>query len=352
MTIGKAKYRGWGDAPAEDEQETEAPAAGATMRALRGLATSPPPTVIAQSPTETKEEPSQPPVSTVSDTRLTRNTSLAPNTSLVSKPDYAPRGTRLTSDTRLTSNTTHNPRVDMWASIDDLHTGRLQLFNVIVDSIFAHLNPFEQAVYVQLYRLSWGYGKDVCRVSLPRLAERAGMKQTAAQQALKRLYEKGLIEKVVTVLGRGKEQGSEFRVVLPTSLVNHTSLTRTTSLTPNTTNKETHIKEIHTNTGPASEQNSRVRVVSRFSLAECRRYAESLRSEGVKNPGGYATKIHRSGEADELIATFLKPVESAKPVDGSQCPDCHGTGFWEPGGTGKGVARCTHTKLKKDDLEQ
>jgi len=88
-------------------------------------------------------------------------------------------------------------------------------------------------------------------------------------------------------------------------------------------------------------------VSSRFSLAECRRYAESLRADGIINPGGYATKIHRSGEADELIAKFLEPVESAKPIDVSACPDCHGTGFYEPGGAGKGVARCKHERLLK-----
>jgi hypothetical protein len=103
-------------------------------------------------------------------------------------------------------------------------------------------------------------------------------------------------------------------------------------------NKEHTLKETHTNTAG-------VRVLSRFTLAECRRYAESLRADGITNPGGYATKIHRSGEADELIAKFLEPVESAKAVDVSACPDCHGTGFYEPGGAGKGVARCKHERL-------
>jgi len=91
-----------------------------------------------------------------------------------------------------------------------------------------------------------------------------------------------------------------------------------------------------------------VGVGSRFSLAECRRYAEHLNStgQGITNPGGYATKIHRSGEADDLIAAFLEPAESTKLIDTSQCPDCHGTGFWEPGGAGKGVAKCKHERLR------
>jgi hypothetical protein len=57
---------------------------------------------------------------------------------------------------------------------------------------------------------------------------------------------------------------------------------------------------------------SGVRAGSRFSLDECRAYAESLRSEGIQNPGGYATTIHRSGEADDRIEAFLRQ-RTAKP---------------------------------------
>ncbi len=107
---------------------------------------------------------------------------------------------------------------------------------------------------------------------------------------------------------------------------------------PREPNKETHIKETHTNRND-------VRVGSRFTLQECRKYAESLRGEGITNPGGYATRLHRSGEADELIATFLAPPKDSNAVDASDCPDCRGTGFYEPGGAGKGVAKCKHERL-------
>jgi len=77
------------------------------------------------------------------------------------------------------------------------------------------------------------------------------------------------------------------------------------------------------------------------------RFAEHLRStgQGINNPGGYATKIYRSGEADELIAAFLAPTETAPKIDARRCPDCRGTGFYEPGGVGAGVAKCRHEKL-------
>lgn len=86
---------------------------------------------------------------------------------------------------------------------------------------------------------------------------------------------------------------------------------------------------------------------SRYSLEECRRYAEHLRSagQGITNPGGYATTIYRTGEADSLIAVFLNPTEISKPRDIQACPDCRGTGFYYPQDATKGVAKCRHTRL-------
>jgi hypothetical protein len=90
-----------------------------------------------------------------------------------------------------------------------------------------------------------------------------------------------------------------------------------------------------------------VGVRSRFTLEDCRKYAEYLRStgQGITNPGGYATTILRTGEADEAIAAYLTPSHVASVVDASECPDCRGTGFWYPNGTEKGVAKCKHDKM-------
>ena len=85
---------------------------------------------------------------------------------------------------------------------------------------------------------------------------------------------------------------------------------------------------------------------SRFSAHECRQYAEHLKAtgSGITNPGGYATIIHRSGEADSLIEEFLNP---AKAIDVNKCPDCEGRGMYYPNGIGIGpVVKCRHEKLK------
>jgi hypothetical protein len=60
----------------------------------------------------------------------------------------------------------------------------------------------------------------------------------------------------------------------------------------------------HTAAAPAA----RVGVCSKFSLEECRAYADHLNhtGQGITNPGGYATAIYRSGEADGLIGRWLE----------------------------------------------
>jgi hypothetical protein len=41
--------------------------------------------------------------------------------------------------------------------------------------------------------------------------------------------------------------------------------------------------------------------------------------------------------------------DAAPKVDASQCPDCYGTGMWYPEGFEKGVARCDHQSLGKQE---
>jgi hypothetical protein len=98
---------------------------------------------------------------------------------------------------------------------------------------------------------------------------------------------------------------------------------------------------------PAKQARENNIVRSRYSLEECRRYAEHLQrtGQGITNPGGYATTIYRTGEADALIEKFLNP-EAFETQDISKCPDCRGTGFIYPEGIERGaVAKCKHSRL-------
>ena len=51
--------------------------------------------------------------------------------------------------------------------------------------------------------------------------------------------------------------------------------------------------------------------------------------------------------ASVVINTREENTQQALPLDtdAAGCPDCHGTGYWYPGGQGKGVAKCKHLKL-------
>ncbi|MGA9994462.1 MAG: hypothetical protein WBP93_03555, partial [Pyrinomonadaceae bacterium] len=119
------------------------------------------------------------------------------------------------------------------------------------------------------------------------------------------------------------------------------------TIPPSTTNKDNNKDFI--NTHPNKDG---VRVGSKFTIEECRKYAEHLRStgQGINNPGGYATTIHRTGEADLLIDNFLHPeaADSSPNLDTTQCPDCNGSGFYYPKGIEGGVARCKHEQLRKE----
>ncbi len=228
--------------------------------------------------------------------------------------------------------------------------GYLRLPNTIVDNVLRLLDADEQAAYVQLYRLSHGNGKPTCFISLPKLSARTNIKLTSLKIALKKLEGRGLIAKSNMTLGYGKQQGIEYSVSSPDSQPSADRQSRRGSQSPADHIKEKTLKETHTT---QSAPPAAVGVGSNFTIEECRRYAKHLQStgQGINNPGGYATTIYRTGEADEAIAAFLAPVEASPVVDASACPNCHGTGFWEPAGAGGGVAKCRHERLKEGIVE-
>lgn len=235
---------------------------------------------------------------------------------------------------------------NLWASVPVVK-GHTKLYHMITDHLYRHLDPYEQAVYTQLYRLSWGYGKDTCNISNPKLAERANLKLTVLRRAVADLERKGLVEKVAYRFGKNKEQGIDYRLPLPDSLSRPGRLSSSDSLSPDGPIKETVFsKDPHTK-APASPSPVGVGVGSRFSLEQCRAYADHLHKtgQGIKQPGAYATTIFRSGEADTLIEAFLFPPAQ---IDISQCPDCEGRAFVyvDPQNHDKGVRPCKHEKLR------
>ncbi|HEY9401096.1 MAG TPA: helix-turn-helix domain-containing protein [Pyrinomonadaceae bacterium] len=241
-----------------------------------------------------------------------------------------------------------SPEADFKHSLPE-KAGRLDLPHRYTDHACSLLSPDEQAVYLQLYRLSWGWGKDTCFISNPRLSERSNVPETTLRRVVKKLVAKKLAEILDRKFGSQREQGIVYRISKldsPTTADSPATMDRLSAVAPNKVNTQ---KE---NTQTQAAPPTRVRVGSKFTLEECRRYAKHLQStgQGINNPGGYATTIHRTGEADLLIESFLHPEAAGSTfpnLDTSQCPDCNGTGFYYPQGVEGGVARCKHERLRK-----
>ncbi len=105
-----------------------------------------------------------------------------------------------------------------------------------------------------------------------------------------------------------------------------------------------NVRPIAEHVGVGDEKSSQNK--SRFTLEDCRRYARHLQAsgQGITNPGGYGTSIHRSGEADTLIAAFLEaggargsPAALVQTC-AANCDKCYGTG--QEIVVGKGARPC------------
>jgi hypothetical protein len=229
--------------------------------------------------------------------------------------------------------------------------GHLRVPNEILYNILPTLKPSEAIVLLRLYALSHGFQKNTCTVSLDKLASGCNLSRTQTRVCVRNLERKKLIKGQGTDNTNSQKElrGLHFEVRLPSAtraeIAPHTKSAPHAEITPN---KEKIIKE---NTQTQDEPVVGVRAGSKFTIEECRKYAQHLQAtgQGINNPGGYATTVHRTGEADVLIESFLRPQapSPSSTLDTSQCPDCHGTGFFYPKGVEGGVAKCKHEQLRK-----
>lgn len=176
---------------------------------------------------------------------------------------------------------------DLWAAVA-LKKGYSKLYHSIVDDVFPQLTADEQAVYTHLYRLSWGFNNPGVIVSLPKLAERAGMSRNSAARAIARLVGRGLVTKGEPFFGKNQEQGREYRLPIPSSLTSGGSLPA--------------------EGGPPSVGRNKERL-----------------KETVKKGG----------------------VASLPEEEKASCPDCRGQGYYYPGGFSEGVKICRHENLRR-----
>ena len=143
-------------------------------------------------------------------------------------------------------------QVTLWNGLEEVK-GFTKIPNLYLDKLTKLLDPTEQAIYLQLFRLSWGYGKDICNIGLPKLAERANVGKSTAQAVVKRLIDKKLVEKIDWNIGKGKDQGTIYRLPLPSNIseisrlpVNNSLLNNSSLLNSNTIKEdEDHDDELN-----------------------------------------------------------------------------------------------------------
>ncbi len=90
--------------------------------------------------------------------------------------------------------------------------GTTSIPNTLLDSLGELLSTAEQLVFIHLYRLSYGFNKSQCLISLERLGQRTGMSGRNIQNVVKSLERKGLIKKIGHNIGAGKLQGIIFHI--------------------------------------------------------------------------------------------------------------------------------------------
>jgi hypothetical protein len=256
----------------------------------------------------------------------------------------------------------------------DTARGWLALPNDIIDKVLPTLSLPEQSVLIRMYRLSRGYGSDVCTIGYLTLGKLCNISRNTVKTAVKSLITSGLIECLEQ--GAGADH-STYKIKLPPAAVAKSGIPKigrqkNSTPDPGIASGGVVADEIVESNpgvpaidgipadGPIKEiisskekihTTQNVSVSSRFSLEECRRYADHLKQtgQGITNPGGYATKIFRSGEADTFIEAFLNPQA---PINISKCPTCRGSNFVyiDASNPDRGVKPCRHEELLNQNL--
>ena len=284
----------------------------------------------------------------VPETTLADQSTLIPETTLVQQTTVAPYQGDPWHDATVAPQASPAPQTTPapYAMVETEYT---KTPNDLWDEVMPTLDPYDQSVLWQLYRLSRGFHRSTCTVGYPKLAKRCNISAKQTQLSVGRLEKRGLIKRLGSDFGNAdiSQRGNIYEVNLPegreaqrTRVASGTRVAPPATLVPDAHMKE-NIQSESTQTQPG------VSVASRFTLEECRRYADHLfkTGQGITKPGGYATTIYRSGEADTLIDAFLNP---SAPLDASQCPDCQGRGFayLDDADRDLGVKPCKHPRLR------
>jgi hypothetical protein len=303
-----------------------------------------------------QEDISQETISKTSENISTQPSDIVEEERIVSPPQNIT--SRNTSNQNISRQDTSVPAT--WVpDLVDTGRGYFAVYNDVTDRLIRELklDVYEQSVLLKMYRESRGWKSDECEISHAEIVRSCNISKSQSQRTLAKLSARGLIVN----LGRSKSgpERNRFRVLPGVPVIPHKNIFREDisregdDVSPENmvvgqdifsgdTNKNSNKESLNTHTQPS------VGVGSKFSLEECKRFAEHLQKtgQGINNPGGYATAIFRSGEADAQIEAFLSAPAPSAPLKADDCPDCGGSGYFYPAGVDKGVKICKHEKLK------
>lgn len=166
--------------------------------------------------------------------------------------------------------------------------------NELDDRIMPTLRPSEQVVLRRIFRLTRGFHKTTCNVSVGKLARACNVSEKKAGEALNLLEDRGFIRRVDSS-NKGKTnelRGLTIKCLIPEAVTARTSVSAKSAVT----------------------------------------VPRSVSAAGADN------------KETALKGNTKKGSELA--LDTKDCPDCQGTGFYYPEGAAKGVKRCEHKKLR------
>jgi DNA-binding Lrp family transcriptional regulator len=166
--------------------------------------------------------------------------------------------------------------------------------NEVFEDILPTLKTSQQSVLLRLYRLSWGFQKDTCHVSMGKLAKCCNLSPRQVITCIQSLEKRRFIKRVHVDLDNKNQQerGVTFQMLLP--------------------------------------------------QAARAKFAAPEKSAGAAN---FAPPAEIADNKKNSLKENIKK-ESAAP-DYKNCPDCQGSGFWYPEGIEKGVAKCKHARVGK-----
>jgi DNA-binding Lrp family transcriptional regulator len=117
--------------------------------------------------------------------------------------------------------------------------------NTVLDNLLPQLEPYEQLVYLRLYRLSHGFRNDTCLVSVDRLATACKISPSSTIRAIRDLERKGMVRRLEAKLGgkMSEIRGNRFWVFRP-PVPQTAPVSRTPPVSPKAPVPQTPIKEI------------------------------------------------------------------------------------------------------------